>query len=111
VENADGTKTPFKEQPDFIGNLIVDWHHPAAGTTISLAINYVEEIKPSSIHDGRDSETFVDIRVSQPLSDEWSVYLLGANLTDEHRTKLKPNGEIEREETDPTLWVGLEGRF
>lgn len=111
LENANGTKTPFKEQPEFIGNLILDWRHPTSGTGVSLAVNRVTGIDADSVNDGRDAETFVDLKITQVLARGWSAYLLGTNLTDEDRVKRKVNGETERESTGRTIWVGLEGHF
>ncbi len=108
---ADGTTTPFKEQPDFIGNLIVDWEHPRSGTGVSVAYRYIGESDKSAKFDGLDAESFLDIKLSQRIAKGWSATLTGTNLTDAERVETKPNGEVERETTDPTLWVGIEGRF
>lgn len=108
---ADGTTTPFKEQPDFIGNLIVDWENPASGTGISVAYRYIAEIDKSAKFDGLGDESFLDIKLSQRIAKGWSATLTGTNLTDAERVKDIVNGERDREETDPTLWVGIEGRF
>ncbi len=112
VQNADGSKTPFKEQPDFIGNIILDWKHPTSGTSASIAGNYVSKIDvvPGTL-DGRESEFFVDARIAQEISPGVEIYLLAENLTDEGRTKSNQNGETEFEETGRYFYVGTSFKF
>jgi outer membrane receptor protein involved in Fe transport len=111
IENSDGTTTSFKDQPDFIANLIVDWTLPSTATNFSVAYNYVAEIKMNDYHDGRASEQYLDIKITQPLSQQWSAYITATNLTDEERVKFKNNGEIEHESGERTFWVGVTGNF
>ena len=111
VENADGSKSAFKEQPDFIGNLIVDWTLASMKTNISVAYNYVAEIEMNDINDGRESEQYVDLKITQPFGQEWSAYIAATNLTNEARVKLKTNGETERESGERKVWFGMTGRF
>lgn len=111
LENADGSKTPFKDQPDFLANLIIDWYQPVWGTRASVSTSYTSDFKQNDINDGRDSETYVDVRISQRLSNNIDAYLLAENLTDEKRTKFKSNGEIDYEQSGKIIWLGLNSRF
>lgn len=111
IENADGSKSAFKDQPDFIGNLIVDWTLPSMKTNISVAYNYVAAIEMNDINDGRESEQYVDLKITQPFAKQWSAYIAATNLTNEERVKLKTNGETERESGERTVWFGMTGRF
>ncbi|MBL1379502.1 TonB-dependent receptor [Zobellella iuensis] len=111
LENADGSKASFKDQPDFIGNLILDWHLPATGTTASVAAKYVSSIDKGEGDDRIAGETFVDARLTQAITKDLSVYLLAKNLTDEDRVKYKSSGETEVESGGRYFWLGLNARF
>ncbi|WP_022941614.1 TonB-dependent receptor [Psychromonas hadalis] len=111
LENEDGSTTPFKSQPNFIGNVIVDWLHPTAYTRASLALNYISDIEVNEVNNGQESEAYLDFKITQPIGQYWSVYASGNNLTNVERVKLKSNGDKETESTGRLLWVGLNGKF
>lgn len=111
LTNNDGTKAPFKEQPEIIANLILDWTLPTLGTTFSLAGNYVDEFDATETGDGRESETFVDFKLTQPIGKNASVYFLAENITDEERVKFKTDGTAEEEGTGKYFYLGVTAHF
>lgn len=112
LRNADGTKSSFKDQPDLILNLTLDWNHQPSGIRAAVSGNYVSsfDLTPG-VNDGRDSELFVDLRLSKTLTPKTEVYFLVENLTNENRIKYKQNGDIEKEYSDRYLFLGTRMRF
>ncbi len=108
LENNDGTKNPFKEQPDFIGNIILNWQHPSWGTRFSIAGNYVSSFDMiPKVQDGRESEFFWDAKITQEFSSGLGIYLLAKNITDEQRVKQKQDGGRETEKTGRYVYLGI----
>jgi outer membrane receptor for ferrienterochelin and colicin len=106
----DGSKTPFKEQPKFIGNVIVDWSL-TEDTLVSLAYRYTGKTEQSEQFKGLAAENYLDLKINHQLAPKWSVFASATNLTNEQRVKTLPNGEVEKEQTDTTFWLGVQGAF
>lgn len=111
LRSYSGTVGPFKEQPDFLGNLILDWEDKTLGTSISAAGSYVAKIDPSVNGDGRGAEFFLDLKVSQRIVPGIYGYFRAANLTGEARDKIKSDGTLETEEGSRYYYLGLTARF
>lgn len=111
LRNFSGTVGPFKEQPKFLANVILDWEDQDLGTTISAAGNYVSRIENSANGDGRSSEFFLDLKVSQRIVPGISAYFRAANLTGESREKFKTDGTFETESGSSYYYIGLTAKF
>lgn len=103
----------FKDQPSFVGNLIVEYRLPGWDTLLGAAFNYTGEIRQaaSGAGDDKNAQLIVDAQITQPLAPGISLYVSGQNLTGETLTKLKPSGEVEVETSSRTFLVGLRSRF
>lgn len=111
LTNNDGSKTPFKEQPRVLANLIVDWTLPVTGTILSVAGNFVHSFPTTATSDGRDSETFIDAKLSQPVGAGITLYALAENVTGEDRVKHKMDGTLEEEYTGRYFYLGVNAKF
>lgn len=111
LTNNNGSKTPFKEQPRVLANLIVDWTLPTTGTIVSVAGNFVHSFPTTTSGDGRDSETFLDAKLSQPVGAGITLYALAENLTGEDRVKHKLDGTLEEEYTGRYFYLGVNTKF
>ncbi|MFB6276501.1 MAG: TonB-dependent receptor plug domain-containing protein, partial [Halothece sp.] len=98
LEDNQGNLRPFKEQPDFIANIIAEYTYQPWGTTIALAWNHIserKEFKPDVIKTIEPSST-LDLVIRQQVKDNLSVSFSVENITDAKKE--------EREETfDGTL--------
>jgi outer membrane receptor protein involved in Fe transport len=111
LRSYSGTVAPFKEQPDFFGNFILDWEDTGLGTSVSAAASYVSRIENSTNGDGRGSEFFLDLQVSQRIIPGIEAYFRVTNLTEQARDKIKADGSFELEEASSYYYVGLRAVF
>lgn len=103
----------FKDQPKFVGNLIVEYRLPVWQTLFGVAFNYTGELKQvaSGAGDDKNAQLIVDAQITQPVAPGVSLYLSGQNLTGETLIKNKSNGETEVETSSRTFLVGMRSRF
>ncbi len=111
LTNDDGSITTFKEQPEALANLTLNWQLASLGTSISVGANYVSAFDATQNGDGRHSEAFFDAKITQPIGENLSMYLLAQNISDQGRTKLKRNGALESEHTGQYFYLGIGGKF
>ncbi|EKP0299056.1 TonB-dependent receptor [Aeromonas veronii] len=111
VTDETGVTTPFKEQPNFVGNVTLAWDNKATGTSLAVSLNHSSRVEANSVNDGISAQNYVDATFTQAINKQLAVYLQGANITREDRTKTKVNGETEVEQSDRTVWLGLKGKF
>ncbi|ODN72084.1 vitamin B12/cobalamin outer membrane transporter [Methylobrevis pamukkalensis] len=109
----DGTKRPFKEQPDFWGDVALVWSDPDARLSAALALNFTSEITSSGDNgdEVRDAELTLDAEVDYRLTDQITLFALAENLTGTERVKRKADGAVEVEEGARSVYVGLKGSF
>lgn len=103
----------FKDQPRFVGNLIVEYRLPIWRTLLGVAFNYTSELEQieSGAGDDRNAQLIVDAQITQPLADDIYLYASAQNLTGETLTKTKANGEVEVEDSSKTFLFGLRSKF
>jgi outer membrane receptor protein involved in Fe transport len=88
--DRNGVSAPFKEQPNFIGNVGFDYTYDPWGTSISLSLKYVPdrvEVKT----DGRTktvlADTSLNLAVRQRLDKNLSLFFEASNLTGGTKTE------------------------
>lgn len=109
---SSGVKQPFKDQPPYLLNFILDWRDRAWGTSASIALRRAGGIDQAIYgHENRPAETFVDMRVAQRIFEGVELFFLAYNITDQGRTKYKSDGSVERELTGPAYFLGTSFRF
>jgi outer membrane receptor protein involved in Fe transport len=112
LRTDEGIARPFKDQPEVFGNLGLEWSDAGLGTTISVGANYVGPIRQTQYgFDDREEELFLEAQVTQEIAGGVEVFLLGQNLTNENRVKLKANGEREVESAGVLFMLGLTAEF
>lgn len=114
LKDSTGVSRPFKEQPPYLLNAILDWREARTGTSASIALRYVPALSAkysAGSGESRKPERFVDLKVGQEISEGWEVFFLGTNLTNQGRSKLKADQTREDEETGATYLVGLSAKF
>lgn len=118
LKEADGTKRPFKDQPDYILNLGADYTYKPWGTTLSLAWHYVDgtvEVKPTGDRKVKSSQSVVDAGFYQRLTRNSRLFFEVQNLTDKAKkeTETKANGEtsIHSDKIGRRMMAGLEVKF
>lgn len=112
LKSFDGETRPFKDQPNFFGNVEVAWSDDDLGTTISVVGNYIGAIDQVEYgNDDRAEEFFLEARLSQRILPGVELFAVGQNLTNENRVKRKANGETEIESSGQLFLFGLNARF
>lgn len=112
-DNA-GISRPFKEQPPYLLNAILDWRNQSSGTTASIAFRYVPSLGAkysAGSGDSRGAERFIDLRLAQEIVAGWEVFFVGNNVTDQGRAKRKTDNSVEVEATGASYLVGLRASF
>ncbi len=113
TDNA-GVSRPFKEQPPYLLNAILDWKEKKTGTSASIAFRYIPALEAdysAGAGESRKPERFIDIRLGQEIAQGWEVFFLGTNVTNQGRSKLKSDKSREDEATGATYLVGLSAKF
>jgi outer membrane receptor protein involved in Fe transport len=110
---ATGATRPFKEQPEFWGDVFVEWTAPSDRFALALAAGYTGEITSAGDNgdERRPSETVLDLKASYQFDNGAELYLLGENLLRTDRVKIKADGTREVEEGPSTLSIGLKATF
>jgi outer membrane receptor for ferrienterochelin and colicin len=112
LKSADGVSRPFKDQPQFFGNLEIAWINEDLGTSISVAGNYVGPIEQVEYgNDDREEEFYLEARLAQRVLPGVELFAVGQNLTNENRVKHKANGETEIESGGRLFLFGLNAKF
>jgi outer membrane receptor protein involved in Fe transport len=114
VKDNAGVTRPFKEQPPYLLNAILDWRNDSSGTSASIAFRYVPSLGAKysgGSGDSRGAERFVDLRLGQQIVEGWEVFFLGTNVTDQGRAKRKTDNSVEVEATGASYLVGIAARF
>lgn len=112
VTDNKGVTTPFAQQPNFIGNLILDWNYAPTGTKISVAGNYVGSIERKKYGmDSFDAELYIDAKITQRITDNVEGYFLLENITNENRIKETSAGKFEYDKGGRIFFAGLTSRF
>ncbi|WP_374369344.1 TonB-dependent receptor plug domain-containing protein [Dongia sp.] len=112
LKSADGVSRPFKDQPQFFGNLEIAWINQELGTSISVGGNYVGLIKQVEYgNDDREEEFYLEARLAQRVLPGVELFAVGQNLTNENRVKHKANGETEIENGGRLFLFGLNAKF
>ncbi len=112
-DNA-GISRPFKEQPPYLLNAMLDWRSERSGTSASIAFRYVPSLGAkysAGSGDSRGAERFIDLRLAQEIVNGWEVFFLGTNITDQGRAKRKTDNSVEVEATGASYLVGLRTSF
>lgn len=118
LEDRNGQKRPFKDQPTYIINAGVDYVIIPWGTTLTASwhlLSELEDIKPDGSRKTVDAQAFLDVSLRQRLAGKLSFFFEAQNLTGEKKqeTELKANGDIDRktDQAGRTYLAGLEMRF
>jgi TonB-dependent receptor len=118
LEDQNGDKRPFKQQPDYLLNAGIDYRIVPWGTTLSAAWNMIPELhetKPDGTKTTTDSENFLDLAIRQQVAANLSFFFEAQNVLDEDKqdTEIKLNGDVDRKTESPgrTILAGLEMRF
>jgi outer membrane receptor protein involved in Fe transport len=112
LKSADGETRPFKDQPQFFGNVEIAWSDPDLGTTFSVAGNYIGPLDQVEYgNDDREEEFFLEARLAQRVLPGVELFAVGQNLTNENRVKVKANGETEIESSGRLFLFGLNAKF
>jgi TonB-dependent receptor len=88
LQEADGDTRRFKQQPNFIANLGVDYTYAPTGTTVTAALNYVAErrdFKATGDVTSIDPSATLDLSARQQIYKGFSVFGEIGNVTDERR--------------------------
>jgi outer membrane receptor protein involved in Fe transport len=103
----------FKDQPRFVGNLIVEYRLPIWQTIIGAAFNYTSALDQieTGAGDDRNAQLIVDLQITQPLDKDIYLYASAQNVTGETLTKTKSNGDVEIEGSSRTFLIGLKSKF
>jgi len=118
LEAADGSKRPFKDQPDYLVNIGGDYTYKPWGSTLSVAWHYVdvtEEINPEGNRKIKAAQSTVDIGLYQKVAKNTRLFFEVQNLTDKDKkeTETKVNGEtsVSSEKIGRSYLAGLEMKF
>ncbi len=117
-EKKTGRKRRFQDQPEFIGNLGLDYEIEPCGTTLSLAWNYIgkrDQFKPDGTVRTRQSSSTLDLAVRQRVHKNFKVFLEAQNLTDDKVREFEQRaGRTTNHSTQSfgrTFLVGLQWEF
>lgn len=117
LEDQAGRVRQFNEQPDWLANFGVDYTYEPTGTTLTVAMKYIDELKKfkkegeREIEDGRFT---LDVGFRQRLAENVQLTFDAINLLDTKKEKVKfKGGEVEREEesTGRLFVLGIEATF
>ena len=115
LKTAAGSKQPFKDKPDYIVNVGIDYTYQPWGTTLSTAWNYVAkttENKADGTRKIKAADSSVDIAVYQKVSKNARLFLEGRNITNRSKVEQEyfmDGSSSRREESIGRTWLaGLE---
>ncbi|AMY70995.1 TonB-dependent receptor plug domain-containing protein [Frigidibacter mobilis] len=110
---ASGETRSFKEQPDFWGDIFVEWHSPSDKLSLMAAAGYAGRITTAGDNGNevRDSELTLDLKATYTFDNDIQVYVMGENLLETERVKRKANGDVERESGPSLVSIGLIKQF
>ncbi len=127
VDEPGGGSRRFLDQPDWSGNLGVDYYIPSWKTTFGASLNHVASVDQTqslsgggSLNQSIDSRTRFDISAQTQVSDNMTLSLTATNLfaeTEDREARVFDSGgdlvsvEQEKEPTLRQVFVRLKYRF
>ncbi|WP_181420896.1 TonB-dependent receptor plug domain-containing protein [Rhodobacter viridis] len=108
-----GATRKFKEQPNFWGDVFVEWTDPSERLILMAAYNYTGKLPAvgDSGTDWRESEDTLDLKVSYDFDNGTELYLLGENVLEGARVTHAANGDVTRETGPSLVTLGVTRRF
>ncbi|NJK29357.1 MAG: TonB-dependent receptor [Acaryochloridaceae cyanobacterium CSU_3_4] len=92
LTDAQGVKRPFKEQPDFLANVGLDYTYEPWGTTLTISWGYISEsteLRADGTTKTIEATSILNLGLKQQLTDNLSLFFEASNLTN--------NGKVESE--------------
>jgi len=121
LQDNNGPKRKFNDQPDLIANFGLDYDHKATGISFSVAAKFrdeTEKFKTAAEMEVEEARWNLDLGLRQKIDENTVIFFDALNVTnakkEKTKTKVVPAGverEFEVEESGTLFIAGIRGSF